>query len=83
MRHYLKKFDKLFKFGDVKGGPGRLRFFGINTIQNGDFTIETDPDDKLNAVTEYRISRQRRERLEQALNAIGKPVLTSVNSSLG
>lgn len=83
MKHFLKEFDKRFKFSDVKRGPGRLRFSGINTIQNGDFTIETDGDGKLNAVTEYPISRQRRKQLEQALNAIEKFVFASVNSSLG
>lgn len=83
MKHFLQEFDKRFKFGDVIRGPERLRFFGVNTIQDGDFIIETDGDGKLNAVTEYLISRQRRKQLEQALNEIEKFVFASVNSSLG
>ena len=83
VQHFIEEFDKRFRFGDVKHGPGKLRFFGINTVQNSDFTIETDADDKLDSVTEYPFSRQRRKQFEQPLNQIEKSVFASTNSSLG
>lgn len=83
VKQFFKEIDRRFKFGDVKHGPGKLGFFGTNTVQNGDFTIKTDAGDKLNAVTEYPFSRQRRKQFDQPLNKIEKSVFASVNSSLG
>lgn len=80
---FLEKFDKKFKFGDVNHGPGKLRYFGINTTQNSDFTVETDADDKLDGVKEYPISRQRRKEYKELLNKIEKSAYASINSSLG
>lgn len=51
VEHFMKELTRRFKFGDVKHAPGKLRFFGINTIQNGDCTIETDADENLDAAT--------------------------------
>ena len=80
---FLEAFDKKFKFGNVNHGPGKLRFFGINTIQNTDHTIETDADDKMEAVVEYPFSRMRRKQFDQPLTKIEKSVFASTNSSLG
>ena len=80
---FLEKFDEQFKFGNVNHGPGKLRFFGINTVQNTDHTIETDADDKMDAVTEYPFSRMRRKQFDQPLNQMEKSVFASTNSSLG
>lgn len=66
-KEFMDKFDKTFKFGDIKHVPGKLCFFGINTVQNGDLTIEKDADDKMDAVPEYPFSRQRRKQYDQAL----------------
>lgn len=80
---FLDKFDKKFKFGNVNHGPGKLRYFGINTIQNVDFTVETNADDKLDGVQEYPLSRQRRKEYNEALTKLEKSTFASINSSLG
>ena len=80
---FLERFDKHFKFNKLNHGPGKLRFFGINTVQNTDHTIETDADDKMDAVTEYPFSRMLRKQFEQPLNQMEKSVFASTNSSLG
>ena len=80
---FIEEFDKRFKFGTVNHGPGKLRFFGINTVQNDDLTIETDAEDKMNAVVEYPLARTRRKQFEKPLNRIEKSVFGSTNSSLG
>ena len=70
-------------FGNVNHGPGKLRFFGINTVQNTDHTIGTDADDMMDAVIEYPFSRMRRKQFDQPLNQMEKAVYASTNSSLG
>ena len=79
---FLDAFDSRFKVGTVNHGPGKLRFFGINTTQDEDYTIATD-NDKLQAVMECPISRQRRKEPELEVNAIEKGTFASINSSLG
>lgn len=80
---FLKQFEMKFKFGTVNHGPGELRFFGINTTQNCDFTVETDAHEKSDGVQEYPLSRQRRNEYNEMLNQIEKSAFASVNSSLG
>jgi len=82
-KQFLEEFNRRFKLGTINSGPGKLRFFGINTLQNEDFTIETDADDKMQALNEYPISRQRRKMGEKPLNEIEKSAFASSNSSLG
>lgn len=80
---FLDVFDSRFKLGTINSGPGKLRFFGINTVQHEDFTVATDADDKLESVSEYPITRQRRKDSDDDINAIEKSAFASVNSSLG
>lgn len=35
----LEKFKDNLKIGTLRNGPGDMRFFGINTVQNDDLTI--------------------------------------------
>ena len=80
---FVDAFDSRFNLGTVNHGPGKLRFFGINTTQDEDYTIATDANDKLRAVMECPISRQRRKEPELEENAIEKGTFASINSSLG
>lgn len=48
---FLKRFDQKFKLGTVKKGPCKNSFFGVDTVQNDDYTFETYANDKLEAVT--------------------------------
>lgn len=57
--NFSERFDKKFKPGHVSHGSGKLRQFGINSTQNGDFTVETDADERLDRVKEDSLSRQR------------------------
>lgn len=79
----IDQFNKKFKLGTVASGPGKLRFFGINTTQNEDMTICTNADDKLNSLNEYSPTRIRRKQSDAPLNDLEKAVFASTNSSLG
>ena len=80
---FINNFDKKFKLGTVNQGPGSLRFFGINTIQNEDFYISTNADDKLESIQTSFISRLRRKEYSDDINEIEKKSFASVNSSIG
>ncbi len=82
-KNFLENFHKVFNLGTINHGPGRLRFFGINTVQSKDFTVTTDADDKMEAVSEYPLTRQRRKEPEMKLNDMERSEFASVNSSLG
>lgn len=79
----IQQFDQTFKLGTVASGPGKLRFFGINTIQKEDMTICTDADDKLDSLNEYSPTRVRRKQSDAPVNDLEKSVFVSINSSLG
>lgn len=59
--NFLNYFDTRVKLGTINLGPGKLRFFGIIVTQHDDLAITTDADDKLQNISEYPISRHRRE----------------------
>ena len=82
-KKFLDEFDRCFKLGTVNSGPVKLGFFGINTVQSEDFTVATDADEKLEAVAEYPLTRQRRKECDDDVNVIEKGAFASVNSSLG
>lgn len=42
----LQKFDMRYKLGTVAHGPGRLRFYGMNIVQEDDFSSYIDAEDK-------------------------------------
>lgn len=79
----LKEFIKKFTLGTVKSGPGNLRCFSTNTSQDADMTVSTNADDKLNALTEHKMSRTRRKEIEKDVHAIEKAFYASTNSLLG
>lgn len=82
-KDFLTAFDRKFKFGAVNHGPGHMRYFGIKTIQHEDFSIATNADDKLEAIDECYISRNRRKESAQPINAIERSSFVSINSSIG
>lgn len=73
----------MFKLGTVANGPGKLRFFGVNTTQEENFTVSTNVNDKLNSYTEYALSRPRRKQFNKTLNNMETAFFASTNSSLG
>lgn len=46
--------DDRFKLDTIVKGPGCLRFFGIIIIQSEEFSIETNTDDKLEAIEDHQ-----------------------------
>lgn len=63
-KHNLKVFiDELnnqFKLGPIANGLRTLRFLGINTTQNEEFTNHTDANDELDSVQECTLCRSRK-----------------------
>lgn len=57
---FIDAFNDNLILGTVKEGSGKMRFFGIYTNQEQEKTIATDDDEKLNALTEYFMSRSKR-----------------------
>lgn len=57
---FLTKFDARFKFGTVVHGPGHVRSFGLNILQDEYYTILVHADDKLDSIEGPIISRIRR-----------------------
>ena len=82
-KSFIERFNENFHLGTVNHGPGKLRSFGINPVQNKNFTIKTDANDKIEALQEYPLTRQRSKESEQEMNKIEKSVFASVNNSIG
>lgn len=58
-----------------------MRFFGPNTVRDGDCTTRTDADDKIDDLTEYRLSRVRCKKFKPDMNVNDKSSSASINSS--
>lgn len=52
-----------------------MSFLGINTFQNEYMNINNDEEDKLDALTEYKISRTCRKHFRRKLTALKKDSL--------
>lgn len=60
-----------------------MRFLGINTIQEEDFTISTDANHQIESLTEYSLTTIRRKESELKVNKIEKSFFSLTNSSQG
>lgn len=45
-----------FSFGTMPTGPGTLRYYGLNIVQNNNFTATIDGNKKLNALECFPLS---------------------------
>ena len=79
----LTDFNDRFNFGTVIHGPGILRFFGFNIVQNDDFTCAINADDKLHNIEPAPLTRIRRKAVTDSMNQIERHTFCSINSSLG
>lgn len=77
----IEKLIKRFELDTFASGPGRLRFFEINTVQHEDMKVSTDADDKLNFLNEYLLTRIRRKQSDDSKNDFETLVFASTNSS--
>ena len=39
LRKFITEFNAKFKLGEILHGPGTLRFYGMNIIQNSDWSV--------------------------------------------
>ena len=83
LRQFVTDFHQKFKLGEVVHGPGTLRFYGLNLIQDTDYSVSIHADDKLNAIEPYPISRTRRRQIDDQMNDIEKKAFMSINASSG
>lgn len=68
----IKLIDDKFMLVTIVDGPCELRFFGNNIIQNDDYTIATNGEDKHNVIDAYPMSRARRRQINEGINDIEK-----------
>ena len=76
-------FNATFKLGTGSSGPGSLRFFGLNIIQDSDTLSTIDGNDKLNALEPHALTRNRHRDQDDKLNDLERSSFMSLNSSLG
>lgn len=82
-RNFVEKLYEKFNLESIQTRPGNLRIFNMNLVQSDDFTIEANEEEKMNAVSEYPISRPRRKEIEDKMYQIEQSTFSSVNSTLG
>lgn len=47
---FISAFNDRFKLGSAATGPGKIRFYGLKTIQDDEYSSMVDTDDKLSAL---------------------------------
>lgn len=82
----LNIFDAFIKRSKLRigsSGPRNIQFFVISTIQDDKLTVSTRLVDKLTALGEYLIFRQKHKQAENPLNEIecDFSLCTSTNST--
>ncbi len=80
---FIDDFNAKFKLGTIIRGPGKLRFFGLQVVQEKDLSICVDGNEKLNKIEPYPISNVRRKNYTEPLDQVEKHAFMSINSSLG
>lgn len=73
------QFNKHYELGTIASGPGKLRFFGINTVQNEDMTISTGDDDIFNSFNEYSLTHIWRKKSDELINNFEKSIQSTVD----
>lgn len=81
--NFINGFNKEIKIGTVVHGPGNNLFYGLNIVQNEDFTFTINDEDKQQAHDQCPITQLRRREYDSELNAVGKSSFMSLDSSLG
>ncbi len=72
-----------YKLETIVHGPSSFLFFGLQIIQDSDYSTMIHGDSKLEALNCYSISRQRRKMLSEVLNEVELRSFRSVSSSTG
>lgn len=61
---FFKRFYTKFKLKTITFGEKRLLILDISDVQNKDWTVQPDPDSKVNSVSEYPLTRHRHEQTD-------------------
>ena len=80
---FIRECNKRFELGTINTDSGKMRFFGINTIQHDYMTVATNTDDELNTLTDYARSRLRLKQFDIPINELERALFASTNSLLG
>lgn len=72
-----------FSLGTVVHGPGKIRYFGLNTLQHEVVSIVINGNDKLHALEDMPISRSRRKEYVLKLNSVEERSFSPINYSIG
>ena len=83
VKAFLHGFNSKFALGTVVSGPGNLRFYGLNIVQDEDMSCSINAEDKLLALEQCPITRLRRQEHDSELNAVERSAFMSLNSSIG
>lgn len=73
----------MFKIGEIFHGPGRLRFYALNLIQEENISVTIHADDKLQAMEPYPMTRIRRLQIGEVMDDTEKRSFMSITASLG
>lgn len=68
VRKFVADFENIFTIGTLSHGPGRLWFYGLNIIQNEDYTCLIEGGKKLAALSSYHLTRVRRRQGNENMN---------------
>lgn len=83
MLQFAIDLDYAFTLGTISQGPGRLRLYSINNVQQDDYTCRFDGDGKLAALAAYPLTLVRRQQVEESMNQIENHHFMSIDSSIG
>ena len=72
-----------FELGEVVHGTDKLCYYGMNLIQNEDYTVSILANDKIQLIKPYPISIIRRRQCDEKVNEVELKSFTSINASIG
>lgn len=75
-------FSSRFKLGRIIHGPGQVRCFDLNVIQQKDYTCSIEGVDKPSALELYPLSRFRRKQAKCNMNMVERSMFMSLHASL-
>lgn len=83
VEQFLQTFNNRFMLGSIPSGPGILRFYGMDMIQNEDYRSTINADDKLGVIETFLLTRCRRRLPDETRTSVERSSFMSVNSSIG
>lgn len=79
----IELFEADFKLGTIIRGSGLTGCFERIVLQNEDFIVRTDDNDKLSAIVCHPLTRRKRHAVYESLNELEKKSLAYMNGAIG